>query len=152
MPDWGQPGCSGCGSAATSWRPGPASRPSRRSRSPGALGPLADYVVAVRAPAFDQFGAPARRAHGSPASLWPWPPSLRRALPGRVAVVAQGSIVDADMAESVVAGAADLVEMTRAQIADPDLAAKLAAARPTRSGPACCATSAARSATPATPS
>jgi mycofactocin system FadH/OYE family oxidoreductase 1 len=91
----------------------------------GALGPLADYVVAVRAPAYDQFGA-RPDGHTAPGFALDLAASLRRALPGRVAVVAQGSIVDADMAESVVAGGtADLVEMTRAQVADPDLAAKL---------------------------
>jgi 2,4-dienoyl-CoA reductase (NADPH2) len=51
-------------------------------------------------------------------------------------VVAQGSIVDVAMAEQALAdGAADLVEMTRAQIADPDLVAKLAAGEPGRIRP-----------------
>ena len=44
---------------------------------------------------------------------------------GRVPVVAQGSIVDVDQAEWAVAdGAADAVEMTRAQLADAELVAK----------------------------
>ncbi len=46
--------------------------------------------------------------------------------------------------------AATRVEMTRAQIADPDLVAKLAAGEPSASGPASCATRRARCATPAT--
>ena len=46
----------------------------------------------------------------------------------RVAVIAQGSIVDVGMAGSALSdGTADLVEMTRAQIADPDLVAKASA-------------------------
>jgi 2,4-dienoyl-CoA reductase (NADPH2) len=52
---------------------------------------------------------------------------VRGAVPARVAVIAQGSIVDLTVAaEAVGAGACDGVEMTRAQIADPDLAAKAA--------------------------
>lgn len=47
---------------------------------------------------------------------------------GRVPVVAQGSIVDVDQAEWALAeGMADAVEMTRAQISDADLVAKVAA-------------------------
>jgi mycofactocin system FadH/OYE family oxidoreductase 1 len=91
----------------------------------GALGPLADYFVAVRAPAYDQFGA-RPDGHTPPGFAVPLAESLRRALPTSVAVVAQGSVVDVEMAESVVReGAADLVEMTRAQIADPALTSKL---------------------------
>jgi 2,4-dienoyl-CoA reductase (NADPH2) len=55
---------------------------------------------------------------------------------GRAAIIAQGSIVDVAMAEAAVRdGGADLVEMTRAQIADPDLVAKLAAGEPGRIRP-----------------
>ncbi len=47
---------------------------------------------------------------------------------GDVAVFLQGSIVDPGQAEwALIDGVADGVEMTRAQIADPDIAAKLAA-------------------------
>jgi 2,4-dienoyl-CoA reductase (NADPH2) len=96
----------------------------------GALGPLVDFVVAVRAPAYDQFGA-RPDGHTSPGFALELAGSLRRTLPVNVAVVAQGSIVDAEMAESLLeAGTADLVEMTRAQIADPDLGAKLARGAP----------------------
>jgi 2,4-dienoyl-CoA reductase (NADPH2) len=91
----------------------------------GVLGPLADYVVAVRAPAYDQFGA-RPDGHTTTGFALALAGSLRRTLPPGVVVVAQGSIVDVDMAESaVVEGTADLVEMTRAQIADPDLGTKL---------------------------
>lgn len=47
-----------------------------------------------------------------------------RAAAGGVPVVLQGSVVDPGMAEAALAdGVADLVEMTRAQIAEPDLVA-----------------------------
>ncbi|MGI8661991.1 MAG: mycofactocin system FadH/OYE family oxidoreductase 1 [Acidimicrobiales bacterium] len=52
--------------------------------------------------------------------------SVRAALPERVTVIAQGSIVEPGQAEGAIAdGACDGVEMTRAQIADPDLVRKL---------------------------
>ena len=59
--------------------------------------------------------------------------AMGRAADGRVPVVLQGSVVDPVMADSALAdGTADLVEMTRAQIADPDLVAKVrAGAAPT---------------------
>ncbi|HEY4928073.1 MAG TPA: mycofactocin system FadH/OYE family oxidoreductase 1, partial [Acidimicrobiales bacterium] len=51
--------------------------------------------------------------------------AMRRAAAGRVPVVLQGSVVDVAMAErALVDGSADLVEMTRAQIADPWLVTK----------------------------
>jgi mycofactocin system FadH/OYE family oxidoreductase 1 len=54
--------------------------------------------------------------------------AVRSALPARVAVVLQGSVVDpAEAADFVAGGVADAVEMTRAQIADPDLVRKTAA-------------------------
>ena len=55
-----------------------------------------------------------------------------------VPVIAQGSIVDIDQAEaalSVDAPMADAIEMTRAQIADPDLVAHLMAGTPERIRP-----------------
>lgn len=51
---------------------------------------------------------------------------VRAALPDRVAVILQGSIVDAGQAEWILGeGIADAVEMTRAQIADAHLGRKL---------------------------
>ena len=48
--------------------------------------------------------------------------SIRSALPAHVAVFLQGSIVDVGQAEwAINHGVCDAVEMTRAQIADPDL-------------------------------
>ncbi len=54
--------------------------------------------------------------------------AVRAALPLSVAVVVQGSIVEPEMAAEIIgAGQADLVEMTRALIADPVLVRKVAA-------------------------
>ncbi len=53
---------------------------------------------------------------------------VRAAVDPRVAVVAQGSIIDPGQAEwALTDGRAELIEMTRAQIADPDLATRVAA-------------------------
>ncbi|QKT12821.1 mycofactocin system FadH/OYE family oxidoreductase 1 [Rhodococcus sp. W8901] len=52
--------------------------------------------------------------------------AMREAAGGRVPVVLQGSVVGADQAQGALDdGVADLVEMTRAQIADPDLVARV---------------------------
>ena len=60
--------------------------------------------------------------------------SMRAVAAGRCPVVLQGSVVDPDRAAAALAdGAADLVEMTRAQIAEPEL---VALARSGRSGDA----------------
>ena len=62
--------------------------------------------------------------------------AIRAALPTTVAVFLQGSVVDAAAADDALAdGACDGVEMTRAQIADPDLVAKLRAGTPERIRP-----------------
>jgi 2,4-dienoyl-CoA reductase-like NADH-dependent reductase (Old Yellow Enzyme family) len=56
--------------------------------------------------------------------------ALRDALDGRAAVIAASRINDPEQAEAALqAGDCDLVAMTRAQIADPDLVAKVAAGR-----------------------
>jgi 2,4-dienoyl-CoA reductase (NADPH2) len=95
---------------------------------------LFDYVVAVRAPAFD-VGGTRPDGHTQPGFAVPLARQLRAALDDAL-VVAQGSIVDAEMAEAVLAeSAADLIEMTRAQIADPDLVGKLQAGRADRVRP-----------------
>ena len=55
---------------------------------------------------------------------------MRRAVDGAFPIALQGSLVDPEQAESMLAdGFADLVEMTRAQIADPDLVVKAADGR-----------------------
>jgi 2,4-dienoyl-CoA reductase (NADPH2) len=61
---------------------------------------------------------------------------MRQAAAGRVPVVLQGSVVDPDAAEAALGeGAADLVEMTRAQIADARLVRLLRAGQPERIRP-----------------
>ena len=63
--------------------------------------------------------------------------AMRTAAAGRVPVVLQGSVVDPGMADDALAGgAADLVEMTRAQIADAAMVAAVRARHP--SGPRPC--------------
>jgi 2,4-dienoyl-CoA reductase (NADPH2) len=59
--------------------------------------------------------------------------AVRAALPPSVAVVLQGSVVDPAMADEAVRdGTCDAVEMTRAQIADPDLVQALRLGRAPR--------------------
>ncbi len=61
---------------------------------------------------------------------------MRVAAAGRVPVVLQGSVVDADAAATALTdGTADLVEMTRAQIADPNLVRHAVAGQPERIRP-----------------
>ncbi|HEV7209287.1 MAG TPA: mycofactocin system FadH/OYE family oxidoreductase 1 [Mycobacteriales bacterium] len=99
--------------------------------TPEDAGPLAaalaggvDYVVAVRAGPFDAAGT-RPDSHTEPGFALPLAIALRAALPLEIRVVAQGSLIDAELAEQACEHA-DLVEMTRAQIADPDLAVTLA--------------------------
>lgn len=59
--------------------------------------------------------------------------AMRNAAAGAVPVVLQGSVVDAAMAQGALAdGVCDLVEMTRAQIADPTLVSSLRTGRSIR--------------------
>ncbi|MGH3321225.1 MAG: mycofactocin system FadH/OYE family oxidoreductase 1 [Streptosporangiaceae bacterium] len=92
----------------------------------GRLAADVDYVVAVRGSIYTTW-ATRPDGHTPPGFARPLAAGLRAALPQDVRVVAQGSIVDVAMAEEILAaGEADLVEMTRAQIADPSLAEKAA--------------------------
>lgn len=62
--------------------------------------------------------------------------AVRARLPEAARVGLTGSVVDVTMAaEAVATGVADLVEMTRAQLADPDLVAHLRAGTPERIRP-----------------
>ena len=62
--------------------------------------------------------------------------AVRAAIPDQVAVVLQGSVVEWAQAEWAIGDrVADAVEMTRAQIADPDLGVKLSAGEPGRVRP-----------------
>lgn len=86
-----------------------------------------DYVTVVRGSIFTT-SATRPDTHVEPGFNLDLARSIRAALPRSVAVIAQGSIVDAGQAEWAIGdGVCDAVEMTRAQIADPDLVAKVAA-------------------------
>lgn len=98
------------------------------------LAALVDYLVVVSGSIFT-VGATRPDAHVPAGFNLELCSAVRAAVRdthgSRVPVIAQGSIVDVVMAGSAVAdGMADAVEMTRAQIADPDLVAKLAAGTP----------------------
>lgn len=89
-----------------------------------------DYVTVVRGGIFSA-GATRPDGHEAPGFNIELARRIRAAVGGRSAVVAQGSIVDTEQAEWCVADqAADAVEMTRAQLADAHLVAKLAAGVP----------------------
>jgi mycofactocin system FadH/OYE family oxidoreductase 1 len=88
-----------------------------------------DYVAVVRGSAMG-VGATRPDAHTPPGFNLDLTRDIRAALSAagrnRVAVVAQGSIVDVKQASAALDGTADLVEMTRAIIADAQLPRKLA--------------------------
>jgi len=87
----------------------------------------ADYVVVVRGSIYS-VSATRPDGHTPPGFNLELSRRVRNALPAAVAVIAQGSIVDVAMADDALAsGAADAVEMTRAQIADPGLIRKVRA-------------------------
>jgi 2,4-dienoyl-CoA reductase (NADPH2) len=94
----------------------------------GELAPLVDYLTVVRGSIFT-VSATRPDTHTEPGFNRPLVRLVGAAVreaASAVPIVAQGSIVDPVMAEDLVAGGqADLVEMTRAQIADPDLVAKV---------------------------
>ncbi|MBI2708421.1 MAG: mycofactocin system FadH/OYE family oxidoreductase 1 [Actinobacteria bacterium] len=91
------------------------------------LADLVDYVTVVRGSIYT-VSATRPDCHTEPGFNVDLARAVTDAVGGRVAVIAQGSIVDPAMAEeAVAAGVCVAVEMTRAQIADPDLARKVAA-------------------------
>lgn len=99
------------------------------------LAAYVDYVAVVRGSVFTTW-ATRPDGHTPPGFNAETTRLVRDAVPGDVAVVAQGSIVDPASAEDLrVDGVADAVEMTRAQIADPDLAVKLGRGEPERIRP-----------------
>ena len=85
------------------------------------LAGLADYLVVVRG---SIYSVPATRPdlHTAPGSGAELCRQIRTAVDGAVPVVLQGSVVDPGQAQwALDDGVADLAEMTRAQITDPDL-------------------------------
>lgn len=94
-----------------------------------------DLLVVVRG---GPFSASAYRpdAHTDPGFNLDLCGQMRQAAAGRAPVVLQGSMVDPTSAQAALdAGTADLVEMTRAQIADPRLAELVRAGQPERVRP-----------------
>jgi len=94
-----------------------------------------DYLVVVRG---SIYSVPATRPdlHSEPGFGIELCRQVRAAVGGTIPVVLQGSVVDPAQASWALAdGAADLVEMTRAQITDPDLVARLRAGQPDRIRP-----------------
>ena len=85
----------------------------------------ADYLVVVRG---SIYSVPTTRPdlHTEPGSGIELCRQVRAAVHGAIPVVLQGSVVDPGQAQGALDdGAADLAEMTRAQITDPDLVARL---------------------------
>jgi len=89
------------------------------------LADAVDYITVVRG---GIFSASATRpdSHVEPGFNLVLTRLVRTAVPAGVAVIAQGSIVDAGQADGAIGdGTCDAVEMTRAQIADAELVVKL---------------------------
>ncbi|MFP5327024.1 MAG: mycofactocin system FadH/OYE family oxidoreductase 1 [Acidimicrobiia bacterium] len=100
-----------------------------------ALADYVDYVTVVRGSIYTT-SAYRPDTHAEPGFNIDLARLVRAALPDRVAVILQGSVVDPGQAEWVVSERiADAVEMTRAQIADAELARKLAAGEADRIRP-----------------
>ena len=116
--------------------------PELAAESAARLAGLVDYLVVVRG---SIYSVPATRPdlHAEPGFGLELCRQVRTAVKragevggGAIPVVLQGSVVDPAQANWALAdGAADLVEMTRAQITDPDLVARLRAGQPERIRP-----------------
>ncbi len=88
------------------------------------LAALVDLITIVQG---GPFSATSYRpdGHTPPGFNWDLCAGIRTAVAGMSPVVLQGSVVSVEQAQAALdAGVADLVEMTRAQIADPDLVVK----------------------------
>ena len=113
--------------------------PELAAESAARLAGLVDYLVVVRG---SIYSVPATRPdlHSEPGFGLELCRQVRAAVKeaggGTIPVVLQGSVVDPAQAQWALAdGVADLVEMTRAQITDPDLVARLRAGQPDRIRP-----------------
>ena len=109
--------------------------PELAAESAARLAGQVDYLVVVRG---SIYSVPATRPdlHFEPGFGIELCRQVRAAVGGTIPVVLQGSVVDPAQASWALAdGAADLVEMTRAQITDPDLGARLRAGQPDRIRP-----------------
>ncbi len=91
-----------------------------------------DYVAGVRGSGL-AVGATRPDAHTPPGHGVPLAAALRGVVPAGTSVVLAGGVVEPADADAVLAdGTADLVEMTRALVADPDLVARVRAGRAPR--------------------
>jgi mycofactocin system FadH/OYE family oxidoreductase 1 len=91
------------------------------------LAPYLDLLTVVRGGPY-AVGAQCPDAHTPPMFNLGLTAAIRAAVAGAVPVVLQGSVVDVAEAQAALdSGGADLIEMTRAQIADAELVAKLRA-------------------------
>ncbi len=116
--------------------------PELAAESAARLAAQVDYLVVVRG---SIYSVPATRPdlHSEPGFGIELCRQIRAAVKGAgevgggaIPVVLQGSVVDPAAAQRALAeGVADLVEMTRAQITDPDLVARLRAGQPDRIRP-----------------
>jgi 2,4-dienoyl-CoA reductase (NADPH2) len=109
--------------------------PDQAAEHVAALADQVDLLTVVRAGPYAT-GAYRPDGHTDPATNVELCRAMRAAAGGRVPVVLQGSVVDPAAAEAALAGgAADLVEMTRAQIADARLVSLVRAGQPERVRP-----------------
>lgn len=100
-----------------------------------ALAELVDLVVVVRGGPFST-SAYRPDAHSPAAFNVDLCRRMREASAGRAAVVLQGSVIDPAVAQSALdTGVADLVEMTRAQIAEPRLVGLVRSGQASRARP-----------------
>jgi mycofactocin system FadH/OYE family oxidoreductase 1 len=115
--------------------------PELAAESAARLAGLVDYLVVVRGSIYS-VSATRPDLHSEPGFGIELCRQVRAAVQGdgemggAIPVVLQGSVVDPAQAQRALAdGAADLVEMTRAQITDPDLVTRLRAGQPDRIRP-----------------
>ncbi len=99
--------------------------PDSAAEAAAELAELVDYLVVVRGSIYSADGT-TPDAHTPAGFNLDLVRDIRAAVAGRCPVIAQGSLVDWGQADwAIDDGRADAVEMTRAQIADPDLCLKL---------------------------
>ena len=109
--------------------------PEQAATHVAALADLVDLLTVVRGGPFST-SAYRPDGHTAPQFNLELTARMREAVGGRVPVALQGSVVEPTEAEAALdAGAADLIEMTRAQIAEPRLVALVRAGTPERIRP-----------------
>jgi len=101
--------------------------PDRGAELAASFAPEVDYLAVVRGSAMGA-SATTPDSHTEPGFNTELCRTVREAVDGATPVVLQGSVVDPEPAQAALDdGVADLVEMTRAQLADPELVRKLRA-------------------------